>query len=176
MLALYLVLLTACPPAADEALQLELDTLEAEHERLLTAFGELETETAAALSFYRAQQADEPPALTHPWVTIEDDGSLVLELDALPSLDRQRDDLGFALPVRLTSHDLQGIRLFGLRPGTPLARLGLTSGDIVLSVNGTVADPDWSPYDLLSHAISDDTATVQVDRCRSVLDVEFHVR
>jgi S1-C subfamily serine protease len=69
-----------------------------------------------------------------------------------------------------------GVRLFGIRPGSVLAKLGLASGDIVLSVNGmalTLPDPTLAVSRLLIDATA---AKVEIERGGTPVTLVYKIK
>lgn len=175
MRALVAVLtLTACGAGRmDEALETELrqriDTLETE----LAATRARNDELVALLDERRA--ADEPA------------------VEPVPAVDWIGDDAGAAHVVRAAFEPpdvltaaryvpeqvdgaVVGFKVFGVRPGSPLARLGFRNGDVVRGVNGSpIASIEQATAAAAAHA-SADALRFEVLRAGATIEVVVPVR
>ena len=71
---------------------------------------------------------------------------------------------------------LLGLRLFGVREGSGLSRLGLVNGDVVLSINGSALGSPEEALAIYERAQTAEELVVELSRKGTPRELRFHVR
>lgn len=70
----------------------------------------------------------------------------------------------------------QGFKIVGVRPGSPLAHLGVRSGDVLKSVNDEEIDSPNKALELLERLKTEDSVVIEMDRRGRKVTLEYRIK
>lgn len=100
-----------------------------------------------------------------------DRGRLDSELQDMDNLARQARSI-----IHYANGKPQGVKVVGIRPGSLYSSLGVTSGDLIKSVNGESIETADQTLSLFESLKNNDTVTVDIERRGRKVTLEYSVK